>query len=103
ARAVARRRGLLPRRELALYLVHGCLHLAGFDDLEPRARRRMRAAERAVLAPLGFAHAARRTRRRTARAFPARVTRAATTPSAARRARTKSGISRGKARTRARG
>ena len=61
ARAVAARRGLRPARELALYVVHGCLHLLGFDDHAPADRRRMRAAERAVLAPLGFAHGVRRT------------------------------------------
>lgn len=54
ARAVARRRGVEPRRELALYVVHGCLHLCGFDDRRPRERARMRAAERAVLARLGY-------------------------------------------------
>lgn len=32
-------------RELTLYLVHGWLHLAGFDDLEPRKKRAMRRAE----------------------------------------------------------
>jgi probable rRNA maturation factor len=57
ARAVARARGLAPEHELALYVVHGCLHLCGHDDREPRARARMRAAERAVLARLGFADA----------------------------------------------
>ena len=31
--------------ELTLYLVHGWLHLAGYDDLEPAKKRRMRAAE----------------------------------------------------------
>lgn len=31
--------------ELTLYLVHGWLHLAGYDDLEPPKKRRMRAAE----------------------------------------------------------
>lgn len=54
ARAEARARGLAPEDELALYLVHGCLHLCGHDDREPRARARMRAAERAVLARLGL-------------------------------------------------
>ena len=28
-------------RELQLYLLHGLLHLAGFDDVEPRQRKRM--------------------------------------------------------------
>ena len=46
----ARRRGLPLERELALYVVHGLLHLAGFDDRDPRDRARMRAAERRVLA-----------------------------------------------------
>jgi len=32
-------------RELTLYLVHGWLHLAGYDDLQPAKKRRMRAAE----------------------------------------------------------
>lgn len=31
--------------ELCLYVVHGWLHLAGYDDLEPAKKRRMRAAE----------------------------------------------------------
>ncbi|HEX2099978.1 MAG TPA: rRNA maturation RNase YbeY, partial [Candidatus Synoicihabitans sp.] len=32
-------------RELTLYVVHGWLHLAGYDDLVPAKKRRMRAAE----------------------------------------------------------
>jgi probable rRNA maturation factor len=39
-----------PARELALYLVHGILHLQGYDDHTPAQRRRMRAAERRLLA-----------------------------------------------------
>lgn len=31
--------------ELTLYLVHGWLHLAGYDDLKPARKRQMRAAE----------------------------------------------------------
>jgi probable rRNA maturation factor len=31
--------------ELTLYMVHGWLHLAGYDDLRPAKKRRMRAAE----------------------------------------------------------
>lgn len=54
ARAVARARNLAPERELTLYVVHGCLHLCGHDDHAPRARARMRRAERAVLARLGY-------------------------------------------------
>jgi probable rRNA maturation factor len=38
--------------ELTLYLAHGWLHLAGYDDRTPDARDRMRAAERHALALL---------------------------------------------------
>jgi probable rRNA maturation factor len=40
-------------RELSLYVVHGWLHLAGYDDLEPLKKRRMRAAEARALRLLG--------------------------------------------------
>jgi len=39
-------------RELTLYLVHGLLHSAGEDDLDPKPRRRMRRREREVMAAL---------------------------------------------------
>lgn len=45
---VVKERGGSPRAELLLYVVHGCLHLCGFDDHEDADRERMRAAERAV-------------------------------------------------------
>ncbi len=35
--------------ELTLYLVHGWLHLAGYDDLQPAKKRRMRAAEKRTM------------------------------------------------------
>ena len=35
--------------ELTLYLVHGYLHLAGFDDVDPTDRKKMRAAERRAM------------------------------------------------------
>jgi probable rRNA maturation factor len=35
--------------ELTLYLVHGYLHLAGLDDIDPADRRRMRAAEKQAM------------------------------------------------------
>ncbi len=54
ARAVARERGVSAARELALYVVHGALHLCGHDDGEPAGRARMRAAEREVLSALGY-------------------------------------------------
>jgi probable rRNA maturation factor len=49
ARAVASARGVDTRAELLLYLVHGALHLCGFDDHEEGEREAMRAAEHAVL------------------------------------------------------
>lgn len=39
--------------ELTLYVIHGWLHLAGYDDLEPAKKRRMRAAEKRALSVLG--------------------------------------------------
>ncbi len=40
--------------ELLLYVVHGALHLAGYDDLEPEKLKQMRAAEGYVLAEFGL-------------------------------------------------
>ena len=54
ARRVAAEQGIDPARELALYVVHGALHLCGFDDHADDDRARMRAAEREVLAALGY-------------------------------------------------
>ena len=45
AERFAREHGLEFSRELTLYVIHGWLHLAGYDDLEPAKKRRMRAAE----------------------------------------------------------
>ncbi|MCA8978905.1 MAG: rRNA maturation RNase YbeY [Planctomycetes bacterium] len=55
AREVAGRRGVEPARELALYCVHGTLHLVGFDDIDPEDRARMRDAEALVMSSLGYA------------------------------------------------
>lgn len=45
ANTFARENGLDFSHELTLYVIHGWLHLAGYDDLEPAKKRRMRAAE----------------------------------------------------------
>jgi probable rRNA maturation factor len=45
ARAYAREHHRDFSEELALYIVHGWLHLAGYDDLQPAKKRKMRAAE----------------------------------------------------------
>ena len=39
-------------RELRLYIVHGLLHLHGFDDRDPASAGKMRAAERKILSTL---------------------------------------------------
>jgi probable rRNA maturation factor len=57
ARAFARRHGRDFAAELTLYLVHGWLHLAGYDDLLPARKRRMRAAEARALRLLAAAGA----------------------------------------------
>lgn len=49
AAAEAGTHGMRPEDELLLYLIHGVLHLVGFDDKSPDERRRMRAAERHYL------------------------------------------------------
>lgn len=49
ASAEASRRGVSFDSELALYAVHGLLHLAGYDDGTPGERARMRARERGIM------------------------------------------------------
>lgn len=46
--------GWSPERELALYLVHGVLHLCGLDDQTTAQRREMRSAEAQVFGALGW-------------------------------------------------
>jgi len=50
ARNWSARFGNSPDRELDLYLVHGLLHLCGYDDLTPREKRLMRRREAEALA-----------------------------------------------------
>lgn len=57
AATYARRHGSDFARELTLYLVHGWLHLAGYDDLQPARKRRMRAAEARAMGLLEAANA----------------------------------------------
>ena len=56
SRAVAEAdaRGVAVEDELALYIVHGALHLMGLDDHSPGDRRKMYARERAVLQLAGI-------------------------------------------------
>jgi probable rRNA maturation factor len=53
ARGQARRVGVSVALELDLLVVHGLLHLAGWDDHEPREARLMHEREREILAEAG--------------------------------------------------
>lgn len=46
--------GWSPQAELLLYVVHGLLHLCGYDDLTDDARPAMRSREREMLGLWGF-------------------------------------------------
>jgi len=43
-----------PLAELKLYLVHGMLHICGYDDQSPEEQQKMRARERAIMSQLGL-------------------------------------------------
>jgi probable rRNA maturation factor len=49
AAAQAREQGHLPERELALLVIHGILHLLGYDHEEPEEESKMRERERELL------------------------------------------------------
>jgi probable rRNA maturation factor len=55
ASAQATERGHDVATEMALYVIHGLLHLCGHDDHEPADIRRMRECERKYLKQLGLA------------------------------------------------
>ncbi len=55
ARREGAQRGVPTGEELTLYILHGLLHLLGYDDRRPRDRRRMWAAQRRLLAKVGIA------------------------------------------------
>ena len=54
AAAEADRYGWGKENELLLYVVHGALHLIGYDDTTPEAAAEMRAQERLQLATFGL-------------------------------------------------
>jgi probable rRNA maturation factor len=49
AASSAKRYHLTPEEELLLYVIHGTLHLVGYDDTTPALRRQMRKKEREYL------------------------------------------------------
>src|SRR5262245_18589422 len=54
AREQAAERGHDLQIELALYVIHGLLHLCGYDDKSPQETTKMRRRERHYLAKLGM-------------------------------------------------
>lgn len=52
ARRTAKELGHAVRAEVALYVVHGILHVCGYDDIRRSDRARMREAERAIIKSL---------------------------------------------------
>jgi probable rRNA maturation factor len=54
AQRVAPQFGWSPADELLLYVIHGTLHLVGYDDQTPGQRAAMREEERAYLARFGL-------------------------------------------------
>lgn len=50
----AAHRGADPLGELLLYVVHGCLHLADYDDATPEQASRMHQRENELMGELGF-------------------------------------------------
>lgn len=54
AKEQATERGYETAVELALYVIHGLLHLCGYDDKSPKAEREMREKERHYLHVLGL-------------------------------------------------
>jgi probable rRNA maturation factor len=47
-------RGIPVEQELLLYVIHGCLHLCGYDDKNPKSSKVMRAKEREYLKVIGL-------------------------------------------------
>lgn len=63
ARRVAAEVGAEPWNEVALYVVHGLLHLCGCDDLDEDSAAEMRRREDAAMARVGLANPFRAARR----------------------------------------
>ena len=48
--------GVPMQHEVLLYVIHGMLHLVGFDDTDPESAEKMRAAEADYLGRFGIKH-----------------------------------------------
>ena len=62
AELVAKRLGKKFFDEIALYIVHGIIHISGQDDLTPSDRKKMRVLEKKVLSCLGKSFDIRRNK-----------------------------------------
>ena len=56
AATIASQVGVTMEQELFLYVVHGTLHLVGYDDKSPDDAQKMRDAERRYLESVGLTH-----------------------------------------------
>ena len=56
ARKNAKTFGGSPQKEIILYVIHGILHLLGFDDHSPKDIQSMRREEQKILKALGYDH-----------------------------------------------
>lgn len=56
AKIYASSHGIDVYEELTLYVIHGLLHLIGYDDLHPNLKKKMRAKEKACLQFLKKSH-----------------------------------------------
>ncbi len=54
AKKLAQRHGCTVEGEVALYLIHGMLHLLGYDDRQKRAAKKMHQREGELLSILGY-------------------------------------------------
>ena len=61
AQAEALAHGWTVQSELTLYVIHGMLHICGYDDLTPTEKQMMRARESAVFQQLGYDNIPRRS------------------------------------------
>jgi len=52
----ARARGLGPQRELMLYIVHGLLHVLGYDDTNQQLAEKMYARQEQLLQEFGASY-----------------------------------------------
>ncbi len=71
AQEEAQARAVCPEDELALYVLHGMLHLLGYDDRRPKERRTMHAREVEILRQVGIPNVRRFPRRKSVSSAPA--------------------------------